>query len=126
MNDPYILENGTLKNLLGITDYNELKKAETDIGYIKLISASDELFEKCDENLLKSIHKYIFQDIFEWAGEYRTVPIEKEEVVIPMLSLQYSMPNEIPSKLKQHINEINSYDWKKMNINEISKNFTNC
>lgn len=54
MNDPYILENGTLKNLLGITDYNELKKAETDIGYIKLISASDELFEKCDENLLKS------------------------------------------------------------------------
>lgn len=113
MNDPYILENGTLKNLLGITDYNELKKAETDIGYIKLISSSDELFEKCDENLLKSIHKYIFQDIFEWAGEYRTVPIEKEEVVIPMLSLQYSMPNEIPSKLKQHINEINSYDWKK-------------
>ena len=28
MKDPYILENGTLKNLLGITDYAELKKAD--------------------------------------------------------------------------------------------------
>lgn len=26
MKDPYILEDGTLKNLLGITDYAELKK----------------------------------------------------------------------------------------------------
>lgn len=25
MKDPYILEDGTLKNLLGITDYEELK-----------------------------------------------------------------------------------------------------
>ena len=41
MKDPYILEDGTLKNLLGITDYKELKRAETDIGYVKIINASE-------------------------------------------------------------------------------------
>lgn len=126
MKDPYILENGTLKNLLGITDYDELKKAETDIGYVKLINAHEELIAKCDEDLLKRIHKHIFEDIFEWAGEYRTVPIEKEEVVIPMLSLQYAMPKEIPLKLKACMEEINSYNWKEMNLDEISEKFTVC
>ena len=53
MKDPYILEDGTLKNLLGITDYAELKKAETDIGYVKLMNAEDEVIDKCDEKLLK-------------------------------------------------------------------------
>ena len=66
MKDPYILEDGTLKNLLGITDYAELKKAETDIGYVKLMNAEDEVIDKCDEKLLKKIHKHIFKDIFEW------------------------------------------------------------
>ena len=126
MKDPYILEDGTLKNLLGITDYKELKQAETDIGYAKLINAHEEVIEKCDENLLKKIHKHIFEDIFEWAGEYRTVPIEKEEIVIPMLSLQYAMPKDIPAKLEKSMNEINAYNWKKMNLEEITEKFTDC
>ena len=32
MKDPYIQENGTLKNKLGITEYKELNDAEKDIG----------------------------------------------------------------------------------------------
>ena len=35
MKDPYILENGTLRNKLDIANYQELKQAETDIGYEK-------------------------------------------------------------------------------------------
>lgn len=63
MKDPYILEDGTLKNLLGITDYEELKRAETDIAYVKLMNAHEEVINKCDEKLLKKIHKHIFEDI---------------------------------------------------------------
>ena len=37
MKDPYIQENGTLKNKLGITEYKELNNAEKDIGFVKLI-----------------------------------------------------------------------------------------
>lgn len=107
MKDPYILENGTLKNLLGITDYEELKRAETDIAYVKLMNAHEEVINKCDEKLLKKVHKHIFEDIFEWAGEYRTIPMEKMEVVLPGASLEYTMPNEIPKKLKEHMEERN-------------------
>lgn len=126
MKDPYILEDGTLKNLLGITDYAELKKAETDIGYVKLMNAEDEVIDKCDEKLLKKVHKHIFEDIFEWAGEYRTIPIYKEEIVIPGLSLEYAQPKDIPEKLKNSMEQINGYKWKEMNIEEISRTFTKC
>ena len=39
MKDPYIQENGTLKNKLGIEEYDDLNKAEKDIGFVKLIGS---------------------------------------------------------------------------------------
>ena len=125
MKDPYVLEDGTLKNLLGITDYEELNRAEKDIGYVKLLNAEDVLQTKCDVNLLKSIHKHIFEDIFEWAGEFRTVPIYKQEVVIPGISLEYTSPENIERELNQKLEELNSCDWKNKGIDEITKQFTN-
>ena len=124
MKDPYVLEDGTLKNLLGITDYEELNRAERDIGYVKLLNAEDLLKEKCDIKLLKKIHKHIFGDIFEWAGEFRTVPLYKEELVIPGISLDYSSPKNIEKDLKRRIEEMNSFEWKGKGIDEITKNFT--
>ena len=41
MKDPYIQENGTLKNKLGITEYKELNDAEKDIGGTCLFLASE-------------------------------------------------------------------------------------
>lgn len=54
------------------------------------------------------------------------MPIEKEEIVIPMLSLQYAMPKDIPAKLEKSMNEINAYNWKEMNLEEITEKFTDC
>lgn len=90
------------------------------------MNAEDEVIDKCDEKLLKKIHKHIFKDIFEWAGEYRTIPIYKEEIVIPGLSLEYAQPKDIPEKLKNSMEQINGYKWKEMNIEEISRAFTKC
>ena len=39
--DPYIQENGTLKNRLGITDYNTLNSAEKDITFSKFLSINN-------------------------------------------------------------------------------------
>lgn len=39
MKDPYVYEDtGTLKNKLGIKDYEELRKAESDISFVKLLT----------------------------------------------------------------------------------------
>ena len=124
MEDPYVLKNGTLKNLLGITDYEELKQAEKDIAYVKLINAEEEIKRPCDIRLLKRIHKHIFEDIFEWAGEFRTIPIYKEERVIPGVSLEYAEPKNIEKEITKRLEEMNSINWKGKGIDEITKQFT--
>lgn len=115
MKDPYILKNGTLKNKLNITDEKELKQAEKDIGYIKLMSIGELSEEKCDIQLLKKIHKHIFEDIYDWAGEYRTVPMIKIEEIIPMVSLEYTRPKDIEKELKIKFDKINKEKWEEQN-----------
>ena len=103
MEDPYILENGTLRNKLGITDYQKLKEAECDIGFVKLMTV-DLIDTDCSPSeLVKKVHQHIFGDIFDWAGEYRTVPIYKEEVVIPGISLEYGAPREIKRRMDANL-----------------------
>lgn len=36
------------------------------------------MFDTFDVEHYKSIHKYIFEDIYKWAGEYRTVDMTKK------------------------------------------------
>lgn len=126
MKDPYIQTNGNvLKNKLGITDYDELNNAEKDITFTKFLNIDRTFKTKFDANYLKSIHKHIFEDIFDWAGEFRTVPIVKEEIVIPRLSLDYAKPKEIKSKLDNVLGRMNSEDWENLpSLDEKSKLFT--
>lgn len=120
MKDPYTYENGVLKNKLNIRSYEELNQAEADIGFAKLINVDAVNVEYFDENLIKEIHKHIFSDIFDWAGEYRTVPLIKEELVLPRYSISYSEPNKIAKDLKDKIRHLNSYAWQNMPIERLS------
>ena len=116
MNDPYTDENGVLLNKLGITDYYELSEAEADIGFVKIMNVDSLNVDCFDEELLKKIHKHIFEDIFNWAGEYRRVPIIKEELVLPGCSVEYSRYQEISKDLKKCLIDLNSTSWKNMDI----------
>ena len=99
LKDPYVIdEEGTLRNKLGITDYDELKAAERDITAAKFLNVGKTFGTTFDAKYLKAIHKHIFEDVFDWAGEFRTVPVIKQEVVIPGLSLQYASPKDISKR----------------------------
>lgn len=124
MKDPYIQRNGTLKNKLGIEEYDDLNNAERDIGFVKLIDVGKAFKKRYNAEFFKSIHKHIFEDIFDWAGEFRTVPIEKIEVVIPGLSLQYSEPKDITKDLDVALDILNNTSWQGKNIDELSLEFT--
>ena len=124
MKDPYIQVNGTLKNKLGIEEYDELNKAEKDIGFVKLIDVNKAFKKRYDADFLKTVHKHIFEDIFDWAGEFRSVPIEKIEVVIPGLSLYYSEPENIEKDLDSALDILNNTSWKGKDIEEIASEFT--
>ncbi len=79
MNDPYILPNRTLKNKLGIKDAVKLDKAEAALTADRLAEI-DNKGPKGPFNYerLKATHHYIFQDIYEWAGQPRTISISKD------------------------------------------------
>lgn len=79
MRDPYCYpDSRVLRNKLNIYDFDELSYAERKLVKFR----SRELFEepivgRFDFEHLKAIHKYLFQDIYDWAGEVRTVDIAK-------------------------------------------------
>ena len=77
--DPYVYpETNILKNLRGIRDRELLSIFEMDMTTRR---AGELLVRptpgKFDIPHLKSIHAYIFQDVCEWAGEFRTVNIAR-------------------------------------------------
>ena len=71
-------DSDVLRNLLGITDYDELALAE---GLLTMIAMTrldaDPVRGRFDTDHLKTIHLRIFKDIYDWAGEFRTVEISK-------------------------------------------------
>ena len=71
-------ESNVLINKLGIKDHNELVTAEREITSLKIAMAKVEPIQgHFDFSHLKAIHKFIFEDIYTWAGEIRHVNISK-------------------------------------------------
>jgi cell filamentation protein len=67
-------EHRILRNKLGLTDPTQLETAIAQLSYIRVIELSETpLKGKFDIPHLRAIHRYIFQDIFPWAGDFREV-----------------------------------------------------
>jgi cell filamentation protein len=119
--DPYVYPNGTLKNKLSIMDYEELRQEEYKRLKDKVISTQFVHSRRLDSSLLLAIHKYIFDELFDWAGKFRIITLFKaEDYFIPGLSINYSKPTEIEFELKREINCLNSIRWSELSFDEIA------
>lgn len=68
-----------LKNKLNITNGDELKEKEAQISFEKLVELYENpIIGKFDSNHLRDIHRFIFEDLYDWAGEYRIVNMQKQ------------------------------------------------
>jgi cell filamentation protein len=77
--DPYAYP-GTdvLRNVLDIRNHQQLEAFEASATVARLVELDERpLVGRFDVAHLKSIHHYIFQDVYPWAGEFRTVNISK-------------------------------------------------
>ena len=88
----------TLENKPGITDSVELSKAEEKISKKKAIELFDKnIFDKLNPGsceALFTIHKFLFEDIYDFAGELRTVNISKGNFrFAPVMYLKVSLEN---------------------------------
>ena len=82
----------------GITDSVELSKAEEKISKKKAVELFDKnIFDKlklgsCED--LFTIHKYLFEDIYDFAGELRDINISKGNFrFAPVMYLEVSLEN---------------------------------
>jgi cell filamentation protein len=77
--DPYTYPGtNVLRNLLDIRDPNELAAFEANATAARLIELdAAPVAGGFEVGHLQAIHRYIFQDVYAWAGEFRTVNISK-------------------------------------------------
>jgi len=107
MRDPYLYDDvSVLRNRGNIRDAEKLRLAEGDITRhtISMVYACN--FTKFNAETLCEIHRIIFGDLYEWAGNFRTIPIIKREEILGGDSVRYAHPNQIKKELSESSKEI--------------------
>lgn len=77
--DPYLdPETGLLRNKVGARTQQALDLMEGDLSFTRLVQLMEHpVPPTSDLNELRAIHRHLFQDVYDWAGELRTVDIRK-------------------------------------------------
>lgn len=79
--DPYLAgpNYNVLKNLVGATTPEELAAAESELFHARVIQLRDHNLvpPTRDAEEIKGLHRHLFQDVYEWAGEYRTIDMRR-------------------------------------------------
>lgn len=102
--EDYLIEGtNTLKNIPNIQNKDLLIEYEKQVTTERLSELYDEpIIGNFDTNHLYKIHEYLFQDIYDWAGETRTVPMMKQTVFLEPQKIEPF----VTTVLKEAITEI--------------------
>lgn len=76
--DPYVYPGSTvLKNKFGIRDQGALETIEREYVVLRMLGGlpNPKTFDLAH---LQALHRHLFQDVYKWAGDVRTVEIAKE------------------------------------------------
>jgi cell filamentation protein len=79
--DPYLdPATGLLRNKIGAQTKVALEEAEGDLVFARTAQLMDHPVPGTgDLRELQEIHRHLFQDVFDWAGQLRTVDMKKNE-----------------------------------------------
>ena len=79
LNDDCYENTTVLKNKFDIRDEQQLDTLEQSITSMLIAKAAIDIpFENVDFDFYKNLHKYIFSDIYEWAGNVRKIDMSKK------------------------------------------------
>lgn len=128
MPDVYLYDNcPVLKNKLDIRDEKTLDLIEAEQSRANMMLLYEKGFDDFSPDGLCEIHRFLFGDIYEWAGKYRIINIEKAERLLAGRSVWYSNDDMIESDLQCIFSELSEIDWsnlsREMFVHHISKQF---
>lgn len=103
-----------LKNKLNIKDEEALDLAEADLSRANMMILYNSGFYDFSVKGICEIHKTLFEDVYDWAGKFRVINIQKGEKILAGKSVWYSDCDSIEKDLKNIFGKINKTDWKKL------------
>lgn len=103
-----------IKNKLNIKDEVKLHEYETEMVAFKLVTLRNiDMSEyEFDAKRLRFIHKYLFEDIYEFAGEYRLENITKD-------NFMFAQFEYIEENVESIMNKISIPELKKMDYDAL-------
>lgn len=112
MSDMYCYEDSNvLRNKLDIRSGDTLDLLEAEQSRVNMML----LYEQgiCDFSPagVQFIHHFLFGDIYEWAGQFRTINIQKREMLLAGRSVWYSSENDISADLKLACDSLAQFNW---------------
>lgn len=107
MRDPYLYDDiDILKNLANIKNHDLLSIAEADITNLSMLAVYNQSYKVFDTKTLQDVHSNIFGQIYDWAGEFRTIQIAKYEDVLGGDTVRYTFPKQIKKELDAVMKEV--------------------
>lgn len=96
-------ETDIMKNKFNVKDNEFLSKIEGIIVDDKLRKIEEQNFEKAPLSVeqIKNVHKYLFEEVYPFAGEFRTIQIYKAERELGGQSFEYCNPRRIEKELEE-------------------------
>lgn len=102
-------------------NHNELECDFVSTRIVELLQIDN--FE-LSVDYLKYIHKYLFQDVYEFAGEFRKIDFSKHEKILNNDSVAYGDCKTLKESLEYDISLEKGKKYKEMNIVEVINNIT--
>lgn len=126
MSDLYCYpDSNILKNKLNIQNHDLLMKAEADFVMARMKQLHQKPLEgRYDFKHFCCYHRYLFQDIYEWAGVPRTVNLHKAERLIGFQSIEYADKTEIPAKAEAVLKKMRETPWERLNLDKKAEAFS--
>ena len=109
-------ESDVLINKYNIREKDLLEKFEIQKVFAKLLGLDvkpTRIAYTYDVKHVVSIHKYLFGDIYEWAGTFRKENLYKSERVLSGGSAEYEDYHEIEKRLEKLLQEYADIEWMK-------------
>ena len=120
MKDIYVYENtNVLKNKLDIRDSKRLEELENALVSLNIVNLISNPFIIKSVFDIKKIHKILFSDLYEWAGDNRKINMYKEEPLLDGLSVIYSDYKSIDNDLNKLDSAFTNIKWNKLTHKEI-------
>lgn len=105
---------------------NEVNHNEMECDFVstRIVELLQEDNFELSLDYLKYVHKYLFQDVYEFAGNFRTVDFSKPEIILNNDSVAYGDSRTLKESLEYDISLEKEKNYKEMSIVEVINSIT--